>query len=436
MVRTRVALVLCTLLVAGLLAPAHAADPDSGTLTPGPGLVTWSGSFDGVFPLAPSPDVVCLTGDCDTFTLTVALRNLWEIEDGAVEVAIRWAYDGVTDLDLIVSKDGAEVARSAAVDSNAESVFIPEAPDGEYTVTIVPTNNVGDAGPAPVAYEGLAEVELFGTDGDGDDMLPNLVALPPRNFHISTSAYHLFPFPENPLLSCYPEETLESDAHPTRCLRFDQSIANTGTGPLELRFLVSNVLSPNEEDHRLMQRITMDDGGFRERLADSYELHAIHGHVHYKGFSQSFLYPYDWSAQAQTGDGTPSSVGNKVGFCVIDVELLNEYWGATPDAKQNGPRTRTFPTCLTPTEQEGNDLWMVQGINVGWADTYGWNLADQYIDITGIPDGIYELELVANPTGSILEATDEDNRASTIICLQSDVASAVESDEDAAGCGA
>lgn len=46
MVRTRVALVLCTLLVGGLFAPARAADPDSETLTPDPGIVTWSGSFD------------------------------------------------------------------------------------------------------------------------------------------------------------------------------------------------------------------------------------------------------------------------------------------------------------------------------------------------------------------------------------------------------
>ncbi len=67
MFRPRVALVLCTLLVGGLLAPARAADPDSGTLTPDPGIVTWSGSFDGVYPEDNAAStIICLQGDTVT----------------------------------------------------------------------------------------------------------------------------------------------------------------------------------------------------------------------------------------------------------------------------------------------------------------------------------------------------------------------------------
>jgi len=120
-----------------------------------------------------------------------------------------------------------------------------------------------------------------------------------------------------------------------------------------------------------------------------------------------------------------------VGFCVIDVALLDEYWGVTG----NGPRSWTFPTCNMPQDTEGG-VWMVQGIDVGWADVYGWNLADQYIDISNVADGIYEIEQLANPNGSVIEQTADDNRASTIICLAGDTAVPVATDDEAAACGA
>lgn len=410
----------------------HAATPAAGTVTP-EAPATWSGSFSGEHPLLPVPEVRCLEGACDTFSLTTSVGDL---SDYAIEISIRFTYDGVTDLDLIVSHDGAEIARSVAVDSNAESVLLPGLPDGTYTVTVIPTNTINPDGDGDdVAYEGLAEVVRLPAAGDGADLLPNLISLPPHNFHISTAA-NLVPFPENPLLSCYPEETIENPAHPTRCLRFDQTIANVGAGKLELRFAMDQALSPDPDDQRLVQRIYTDDGSYRERIADSYELHAAHGHVHYRGFGQSKLYPFDWASQSRSNDGIPASVGNKVGFCVIDVLLLDAYWGADDAAPDNGPRSHTFPTCNAPRELNDDGLWMVQGIDVGWADVYGWNLADQYIDVTGVPDGVYQIEQIANPNGSVTEVSTADNVATTVICLLQESAHPVTSAAEAAACGA
>lgn len=424
---------LCILMAATLAGVSPAPADPNGTLTPAQTLVTFAGQFPTGMPILPVPEVRCLDR-CDQFQLNVALGvGYWTANGGgAVEIAVRWAYDGITDLDLYAyDQNGQEVGRSAAVDSNAESIFLPNAPDGEYTVRIVPNNTFNpDSTATSVPYDGLAQVEIIASDppGQGVDLLPNLTALPPAEFHIASAA-NLIPFPENPLLSCYPEETIESPDHPTRCLRFNQVVANTGAGPLQLRFDVTGIPSPYEADHRMLQRVFRSDGTFYDRFAEAYEFHAVHGHIHYRGFGQSFLYSTVWGQGRQNG-GVPVKIGHKVGFCVIDVMLLDQYWAATG----NGPRNRTFPTCDIPGEVEGGGIWMVQGIDVGWADVYGWNLADQYIDITGVVDGLYELEQAANPSGSLLEQSALDNRASTVICLAGDTVTEVTTAEEAAAC--
>jgi hypothetical protein len=38
-----------------------------------------------------------------------------------------------------------------------------------------------------------------------------------------------------------------------------------------------------------------------------------------------------------------------------------------------------------------------QAVNVGWSDYYGAELADQWIDITGDPNGNYIVEITVDP---------------------------------------
>lgn len=430
--RFRPAVIALGLLMAGLM-PSQAATPDAGTLTPTAPLLTWDGTAPGgeINPLlvvSPAPEVRCLTAGCDTYTATVALGDgFWAANgDGAVEFAIKWVYDGVIDLDLqVIDTGGAVVAQSAAVDSNAESVFVPNAPDGVYTVRVIPSNTFNpDNQVDEVPYEGLVQLEIPDLDppGEGEPLLPNLRPSPPDGFHIA-SALNLIPFPENPLLSCYPEETIQNPEHPTRCLRFNQTIANVGEGPLVFRFGLAGIATPPTEDNIIVQRVFSSDGSYEDVVVpETYEFHEVHGHLHYKGFGQSFLYPW---IDGVRGD-EPVSIGRKVGFCVIDVVLLDEYW----EQEGNGPRAHTFPfDCIVPDELDpsGPQVWVEQGIQVGWADVYGWNLADQFINITGVPDGTYELVQVANPTDSMIESDDADNCASTVIELEGDQVKAISS---------
>ncbi|MEX2555322.1 MAG: lysyl oxidase family protein [Actinomycetota bacterium] len=425
--RIRPALAALAVLAAGLI-PSQAAVPDQGTLTPGTPLLTWAGEAPGgeINPLllvSPVPELRCLVAECDTFKVTVALgAGYWAANPkGAVEFAIKWVYDGVIDLDLqVLDSSGTVIAQSAAVDSNAESVFVANLADGVYTARVIPSNTFNpDAEPGPVPYGGLVQVEVPVLDppGQGEALLPNLRPTAPDGFHVS-SALNLVPFPENPLLSCYAEETLQNPDHPTRCLRFNQTIANVGTGPLILRFGLAGIVTPGGKDNIIVQRIFSSDGSYVDTpLNETYQFHKVHAHLHYKGFGQSILYP--WSEQGGRSE-TPISIGKKVGFCVIDVLLLDEYWGETG----NGPRAHVFPfDCIVPDELDpaGPQMWVEQGVAVGWADVYGWNLADQYINITNVPDGIYEIVQKANPTSSVLETTAADNCSSTIIQLTGDV---------------
>jgi lysyl oxidase len=405
--------------------PAPAATP-VGTLTPAQQLVQWSDSVATGFvnPLllvSPAPEIRCLQPDaCDEFALTIALGNgFWSQNgDGAIEVAIRWAYDGIVDLDLqVLNAAGDVVAQSVAVDSNAESVFIPNAPDGSYTVRVVPSNTFPSSEDA-IHYEGLAQVETLASDpvGQGHRLLPNLRPAPPSGFNIA-SALNLVPIPRNKYLSCYAEETIQKRYHPTKCLRFNQTIANIGDGPMLMRFGLRGMLTPDTEDNIIMQRIMSSDGTFEDVLVPStYVFHKAHAHLHYKGFGRSYLYPWN----SVTGRGaSPAAIGKKIGFCMIDVEMQDEYWGKTG----NGPRAHTFPfSCVLPDEIDpaGPQAWVEEGIQVGWADVYGWNLADQFIDITNVPDGVYELVQIANPQGSVIEQTRADNCASTVIRITGD----------------
>ena len=45
-------------------------------------------------------------------------------------------------------------------------------------------------------------------------------------------------------------------------------------------------------------------------------------------------------------------------------------------------------------------------MSVGWADTYGWQLADQWVTLegTGLADGTYVLRSIADPLNVLYES--------------------------------
>lgn len=135
-------------------------------------------------------------------------------------------------------------------------------------------------------------------------------------------------------------------------------------------------------------------------------------HFHYKNFAQSHL----WRSN-ESGDpiGTkPIRSGRKNGFCLVDVD--NTSFGRKGDAA----RRYVPPTCLAPTEIDPatGEASMLIGISAGWADVYWWYLADQFIEISGVPDGYYLIQTVADPASTVVESNDANNTSWTPIRLR------------------
>jgi hypothetical protein len=56
-------------------------------------------------------------------------------------------------------------------------------------------------------------------------------------------------------------------------------------------------------------------------------------------------------------------------------------------------------------------------MSVGWGDTYRYYLFGQSIDISALPDGVYDLEIRIDPKNKIVEKDDSDNASSVRIQL-------------------
>jgi hypothetical protein len=54
-------------------------------------------------------------------------------------------------------------------------------------------------------------------------------------------------------------------------------------------------------------------------------------------------------------------------------------------------------------------------MSVGWGDTYGRNLAGQFIDFTGNPSGDYKLIIEVDPKKRLLEIDDGDNTSCALL---------------------
>src|SRR5436305_265147 len=84
--------------------------------------------------------------------------------------------------------------------------------------------------------------------------------------------------------------------------------------------------------------------------------------------------------------GTVLSSSQKVSFCLTDYAQVN--------SSLEHSATATYIPC------EQTDP---QGISVGWADVYDWDLEGQSLDITGLPDGDYWLVSTADPDNLLNE---------------------------------
>ena len=205
---------------------------------------------------------------------------------------------------------------------------------------------------------------------------------------------------------------------------------NVGVGPLTLEFqydaealatAIQNETDIPAGSCHMNQEILWSDSAITNsatfRDAGPCVFHVPHLHFHYQNMGRYKMFALQadgnphavaWPDPGQVS-ADPVATSNKIGFCTIDVE---DYSFDAPASEQR-PRTYSFPTCNVPNgyaspgsaaapgSQFSAGAPEYMGISPGWGDIYTWDLPTQYIDISNVPDGIYEVTSTSNPDGGI-----------------------------------
>lgn len=203
----------------------------------------------------------------------------------------------------------------------------------------------------------------------GVTMPPNLIPLPASNISLVT------------------------DGAGQTLLRLATTGWNAGTGPLEL--VAGEVVTGSDPPkQKVYQRVYVNGGAPVLSYAGSFTYHAGHNHIHFDDYAT-------YSLQPVNAPGGSERLGTKTTFCVMDTNKIN---GALPGA----PSGAVYSTC-------GNQI---QGISVGWGDTYGAHLAGQEIDFTDNADGVYRLRIELDPKKLIVESNENDNVSCVLLNIR------------------
>ena len=175
-------------------------------------------------------------------------------------------------------------------------------------------------------------------------------------------------------------------------LRFSNSSWNAGQGPLELHGSLSG-------DSTISQKLFDSAGGATfATVANDFVFHPGHNHFHFQDFAEYELWTkaeFDAWVAGGRNVGRARKVGTKTTFCIMDTALTQALPGA--------PASAVYTYC-------GQD---VQGMSVGWNDTYAWTLPEQWIDLgsSSLADGTYVLRSVVDPRNKIYESANRSDAA-------------------------
>jgi hypothetical protein len=149
--------------------------------------------------------------------------------------------------------------------------------------------------------------------------------------------------------------------------------------PGERRLLHFSVMTPNLGDGDLVLGAPGPDN-------PSFHYSECHRHYHFDGYA---AYRLIAGGGGEGGAGAVALTGRKQAFCVQDSV---RYEVGDPGVA-GAPRYHCDD----------------QGLQRGWADVYSSGLPCQYLDVTDLADGDYQLEIEVNPERAIAETDDGDD---------------------------
>ncbi|WP_158883484.1 lysyl oxidase family protein [Amycolatopsis anabasis] len=202
-------------------------------------------------------------------------------------------------------------------------------------------------------------------------------------------------------------------------LRFTTAEENVGDGPL---LLYGNRKSEQQPTMAVRQALQKGpNGGIPGRFDDAqqptatsmyYEPAPMHQHWHLMEFERF---------QLRTPKGGLVVSDRKNGFCLGD-----RHPTADAVVLRNTPRSPVDPAGRLAGQLKGNlcrfgdpaALDVLEGISVGWADDYVFDVDYQWLDITEVPSGRYEVVTTVNAGRTLLEKDYTNNSSSIAIAVQ------------------
>lgn len=177
-----------------------------------------------------------------------------------------------------------------------------------------------------------------------------------------------------------------------RQIRFSTSVFNVGPGALEL----SGRHDPALRRTAASQRIHTINGAMATREAGTFVFHPTHDHWHVEDFTSFEMWTH-------TADGTLTrmvATTGKMSFCI---------WDSHPMATK--PPGATIRPVYERCPQD------IQGLSVGWIDTYRARTPGQHLTIEGIPNGRYAIRSTVDPENHFIEANEGNNDVTVYVLL-------------------
>lgn len=185
--------------------------------------------------------------------------------------------------------------------------------------------------------------------------------------------------------------SLVADSSGGSTLRFSTTSWNSGTGPLQLE---AGSVDTGSGKQQVLQRVFNSDGTSALFFAGWFEWHPTHSHFHFDDYALYTLQPVN-------APGGYQLTGSKTTFCVMDTTKINM---SLPGA----PQQAIYSTCGS----------QIQGMSIGWGDTYGSHLPGQELDFTGNADGLYQLKIGIDPNKNLVESNKNDNESCVLLSIK------------------
>jgi hypothetical protein len=253
----------------------------------------------------------------------------------------------------------------------------PEDASADVKVTIV--DSASASAPARTEPTASADEPFASTPivtNPPADTLPDIVALPSWSMYVNNRRGHEY-------------------------LSFSATEWNAGPGPM----VIDGFRTGDEPVMDAYQYFLNTDGDPVGRaLIDQLHYHAgRHNHWHFDQFTQYSLLD---------ASKTLLDVSDKESWCLaptdgIDLTVENANWGQVAQD--------VYSSC---GYGQPGALWIRESLPVGWGDTYGQGVNFGAFDITHVPNGTYYVRTEVNPTGSILEASSDNNIQDRLIKLR------------------